>query len=273
MNRYEKRKADRVSRLRGAGEKLIAEGAERQGAAMKVLEIIPLGQPIIGAADRSRREKLHARLRRGHEVAEEGRELLRRAAAAESNKAISSDDPDAIQKLRAQLVELEEEHERDKGFNKIILAEKRKGGEWQARAIEQLVAAGLPAPIAKEYTEPDLGGRVGIPSYSLSNRSANMRRIKDRIEGLEKKATSAPPPDEAIGPATISEDREANRVLVTFPSRTTPEQHAAMRRGGFLWARSRGAYVRHASPQAWFLARQLLTKMFPPPAPPAAPPA
>jgi hypothetical protein len=99
-----------------------------------------------------------------------------------------------------------------------------------------------------------------VPHYN--NARANARRLAERITELEAKAAAPVPADEQIGPATIHEDREANRVLVTFPSRISKEQHGAMRSAGFVWARTQGAYSRKASTGAWHAAREALRAMF-----------
>ena len=75
-----------------------------------------------------------------------------RAESAENNRAISSDDPEAIEKLKNKLVSLESERERVKEFNK---AAKKNGTEK-----------------APWYTLPYLG--------------KDIKRIKDRIAQLER---------------------------------------------------------------------------------------
>ena len=176
--------------------------------------------------------------------------LARRAAFAEKNQAVSSDDPEAVTKLRAKLASLEEGREKMRAANAAI----RKGGDVVAR----LVALGFSEPRAKELLKKDPMGRIGFPAYALQNTSSEERRVKERIRLLEARAVAAPRAPETVGDSTISEAE--NRVRITFPSKPSEEVRRSLKSTGFRWSPTAGAWQRFASGGAWDDARRILAK-------------
>ena len=105
--------------------------------------------------------------------------------------------------------------------------------------------------------EPDCMGDVGIPRYRLTNRASNIRRLKERLALLEQTRPEAEP--EKIGDVTIEESD--NRVRLIFPGKPSAEARALLKRYGFRWSPSAGAWQRHATEQARYLARQALKEI------------
>ena len=68
------------------------------------------------------------------------------------------------------------------------------------------VAAGYSEKVAAGLFEPDFCGRLGFPSYELTNNGANIRRIKGRIDELRAAAASAVTQERKVGDVTIRED-------------------------------------------------------------------
>jgi hypothetical protein len=103
----------------------------------------------------------------------------RRAAAAESNRSIFSDDPNATEKLADKIAKLEERQRIMTEANRLVRKQDKEG----------LADLGFSeTAIAKLFT-PDFCGRIGFPSYALTNNGANIRRLKQRLEQLEKAET------------------------------------------------------------------------------------
>lgn len=246
---YEQKVLDRLDRLRARATKKAAESAGAREGAMRMAEHIPLGQPILVGhhsekRDRRYRERIRAGFERSFRLAEEAREMARRADAAESNTAISSDDPRAIDKLRAKLAEVEAENAERMRVNKLW----RKGGR------DACIAAGIdPVLVAKGARNLEL-----MPSWRapfLSD-SANARRIKERIAELERSAVAPAREPMVIGDVRIEEDKDDNRVRVTFPRRPGKEATTVMRRWGFVWSHTASAWQRKATFNAWVAAEQ-----------------
>jgi hypothetical protein len=133
-----------------------------------------------------------------------------RAEAAERNHAISSDDPEALEKLKSKLAALEAQYEQVKADNKAARAAGKEPAPW--------------------YTLPYLG--------------KDIKRIKDRIEQLERLDSQPVTADISFDGGTIHENAEINRLQIIFDSIPDPEVRSNLKRYGFKWARSEGAWQR-----------------------------
>jgi len=136
---FAERRAARIARLEASADKLRKEGESRLGAAHRIADSIPMGQPILRGHHSERRarkdqERIHTNMRKGIDALNEADAADRRIAAAESNAAVSSDDPEAVQKLSAELVELEAERDRWKA----IWAAMRKTTKGDVGAVDAL---------------------------------------------------------------------------------------------------------------------------------------
>jgi hypothetical protein len=124
--------------------------------------------------------------------------------------------------------------------------------------VPHLVALGFTEGRAKSLLEKDPMGRVGFPDYALTNTSSEERRIKERIQQLERRAASPARAPETIGDSTITEAE--NRVRITFPGKPAEEIRRVLKSAGFRWSPTAGAWQRFASEAAWYEARRILTK-------------
>ena len=250
MNSYEQRRAARIERLRARAERKASEANAAHASATARAAIIPLGQPIlVGHHSEGRHRRYRARIdasfRKAHALAAESTELERRADAAESNEAISGDDPDATAKLRAKLAECERRQAA------IVAANKR----LRAGATFVDVAPMLDwwtAPLARLEILASMGHRTIPPT----NGAAEIQRIKARIAELEARA-AAPVREPVIG-AGVRIDEAENRVRIWFEAKPSEEVRARLKSAGFRWAPSVGAWHRHASPAAWYAARRVI---------------
>ncbi len=259
-NAYEAKRAARVDRMRSRAARLRAESEAAHERRRAISGRIPMGQPILvghGSEKRHRRDlkRMDALTRKSLDLAKHADALDRRAAFAEESRAVSSDDPDAVAKLRAKLVSLGQARDKMRAANAAI----RKGGDVVAR----LVALGFSEPRAKQLLESDPMGRVGFPSYAIRNTSSEERRIKERIRQLEARATTPARAAETIGDATISEGD--NRVRITLPGKPPEDVRRALKGAGFRWSPTAGAWQRFASNAAWFEARRVLAARSPAP--------
>lgn len=111
-NRHADRKAWRVYWLKRKAAQKHVEAAALRAQSHDMGSSRPLGQPLQGspARRRAQRNAIERERRvddRAHEAHNEAEELERRAQAAASNRAVYADDPEAIDKLQAQLRTLE----------------------------------------------------------------------------------------------------------------------------------------------------------------------
>ncbi len=265
MNPYEQRQQLRAERLRARSTKLAAE-ADALHATNHTLLGIMNGSPILvghHSEKRHRRDldKMDARLHKAVELTNEAASCARRADAAESNETISSDDPDAIGKLRVKLAELESKRAKAVEANALIRKAQKidKGKNWLPFAWELLQAVGWNLANAQTLTRGDVHGDIGVPGYRLRNWASECKRLAGRIAELEKRATDAPVAPVTVGAYSIVE--EDNRLRVRFPGKPDAETRMALRRAGFLWAPSVGAWQRRPSQQARVFAEALVERL------------
>jgi hypothetical protein len=249
MDAYEQKIAARRERLENAASRASQKAQGLWDSASTMLDAIPMGQPILVGhhserSDRAYRDRAQNKMIRSHEESKRAEELARKAASVGTG-GVSSDDPDAVAKLVAQL----EKCEKDQATYILINRYVRKGDrEGLATATGY-----KPETIAKLF-EKDYCGRVGIPDYVTKNNSANIRRLKARIEELRAKS-QAPEraPVEGDG-FRIVEDRDINRVCVEFDEKPSEAIRSELKSYGFRWSPNRGAWVRQTSNQAWYAA-------------------
>ena len=117
MNKYEEKRQARIDRLNEAADRAEKRASDTYDSARKMSEAIPFGQPIIVGhhseqSDRNYRKRIDDKFESAFREQSKADELRAKAAAAENNTAISSDDPEAIQKLKDKLLGLEESQEK-----------------------------------------------------------------------------------------------------------------------------------------------------------------
>jgi Domain of unknown function (DUF3560) len=175
MNDFESERAAKAARFRQLAEKHANIATGRHFAARERLEMIPLGQPILVGhhsekrhrKDLARIDEHFAKAKEHHDKAEYFR---RRAAAAESNVIIFSDDPDATEKLVDKIERLKKRQGVMKRANHLIRKADREG----------LADLGFSEETIAKLFAQDFAGRAGFPNYTLANNTANIRRLEKR---------------------------------------------------------------------------------------------
>lgn len=221
---YEERKQARIDHLNGAADKAETLSTAQYKRSHDLVKDIPLGQPnIVGRSALPRlREKSWNALGQAVKSEEKANYYAEKAAAAENNTTISSDDPEAIQKLKNKLAALEAERERVKASNKAA----RKNGTESA------------------------------PWYTLPYLGRDIKQVKERIAKLEYIDQM---PDETIpfdGGEIIS-DAETNRIMIRHDEKPDSETIRALRSNGFHWARSEHAWTRLRNLNALYAAKAI----------------
>ena len=241
MNSYERKQAARRARLEARAEAAAKASAAAYNQAHSMAEAIPFGQPILighhsEMRDRTYRGKIHNKFGQAFGLADKAKHYEQKAASVGTG-GISSDDPDAISKLRNELATLDAVHTRMKRANYAIRREARS----------ELAEMGFTPGQIEELFKPDFAGRVGFPSYALSNNRANARRIAERIRVLEARAEGMDVRHEGAG-YVYREDLTENRVMFEFPDKPDADTRDLLKRHAFKWSPSRGAWVRQLTP-------------------------
>jgi Domain of unknown function (DUF3560) len=208
---------------------------------------IPMGQPILighhsEKRDRRFRRRMWDVMGKSVAASDKAEYYEQKAAAIETNQAIFSDDPDAIEKLKEKIAAAVDRQDFMKAGNKIVKSKKLTIDQ----KTEQLKAAGHCTLIL----QPDFCGRVGYADYELTNNNANIRRMKQRLEQLEKALINAVDigdteeeyPDLDL---IVRHARTINRVQLIFSGKPSVQIRNLLKSHGFRWAPSEGAWQRH----------------------------
>lgn len=244
MNSYEAKLERRRERLEARAGRLRREGQARAKRGWEQLELIPFGQPILVGhhsekRDRNYRTRACNAIDKGMALQKEAGELEARAASVGTG-GISSDDPEAVRKLKEQLELAEGLQVRMVAANKLV----RKFKSATPEAIAAFAELGISQAHAVALFEPDYAGRTGFAGYELTNNGANIRRIKARIAELGRKPTETKE-TEAPGGIRMVENAEENRVQLFFPGKPADAVRTLLKSRGFKWSPYNGAWQRH----------------------------
>jgi hypothetical protein len=168
---------------------------------------------------------------------------------------IRSSDSDALERLRAELAQLEADQRVMKAVNAAIRKHRKGGRESQVAALMAL-GMGISAGRADELLTPNSFGDLGFPDYRLRNRNASIRRIQARIKAVSH--TQAAPVIEAQGTAArLEDDPPANRVRLFFPAKPAPGVITTLKANAFRWTPSLGAWQAFRNPESLRVAREI----------------
>lgn len=260
-NPHEEKQKARQERYLLLAEKARAKALARLEQAKKMAEVIPFGQPILvghhsEGRDRRYRGRIHDTFGKGFKLLEKAEYYERRAKSVHGN-AISADDPEAIEKLKAKIETLKTAQERMKAANAAIRKHQKDGPEAQQAALEAL---GFKPDQAKILLAPDVLGNIGFASYSLSNNNANIRRLEERVKTLEKASTLEDRTTEFAW-GKVRENKEINRIQFLFDGKPDGAVRDLMKKSGFRWAPSEGAWQRQWTGSAVYAARDAIQKL------------
>lgn len=165
------------------------------------------------------------------------------------NRVISSDDPNAIQKLQDKL----EMCEKSQKYMKEVNAYYRKNGTCEGfPGMEAARAARLDESVRQAYS----WDKQPFPSYALTNNSAEIRRLKQRIEKLTV--------NQEVGfvgwtfdGGEVVANSEENRLQILFDEKPDEQKRSALKGNGFKWSPSQGAWQRQLNDNAIYAASRM----------------
>lgn len=188
--------------------------------------------------------------------------LLRKLRAIGTEReAVKSNDTSAIDKLRAKLAKREERQQHMKAVNAAIRLKN------QSKGNERLHELGYDDDQINDLRTGanDFCGRPGFPPYMLQNNNAEIRRIKKRIETLEREKEAAAQGNNEHD-ATINneyckvvENADDMRLQIFFDEKPSADTRQQVKRAGFRWAPSIGAWQRQLTNNARHSLRQIAT--------------
>lgn len=243
---YQERKEARIDRMEERAARAQAESTAASKAAHDIMRLIPPGQPILVGhhSERHHRrdlEKIDRNMHKAIEADEKAAYYANRAESAANNRAISSDDPDALEKLEAKLSKLQAAQEQDKALNAHYRKHKTVKG-FPGISDEKA------ARIDKELSELRETVRSPIPAWLLSNRNAEIKRIKNRLAQLRRVDEMEHTEIEFDG-GTIVTNEDINRVQILFDEKPDEATRSKLKAYGFRWSRTEGAWQIQRSPR------------------------
>lgn len=257
MNKYEERKQARIDRLNEAADRAEQRANDTYNSAKKMSDAIPFGQPIIvghhsESRDRNFRKRMGNKFERAFQEQKHADELRASAEAAENNTAISSDDPEAVQKLQEKLKKLEEGQEMMKAVNRYY----KKNGtcvgcelltEDQARKLDEEAKTNY-------YNRP-------FPTYALTNNNQNIRNVRQRIESLKKIEEFEFEPVEFEGGRVVA-NKEINRIQFFFDEKPSEETRSILKGWGFHFSKyNNNAWQRQLNSNGMYATKKVLEKL------------
>lgn len=202
-----------------------------------------------------KKEKQVAAWDKNHEDYEQVERILWKIWNILSSKdVIKSDDENAIEKLQEKVDILKEKQEQMKEVNKAVrLKDAEKGNEilWNMGYTDKQI---------EQLRTPDYCGIIGFPSYLLSNNNANIRRLEGRIKSLQ--ATKSNGTQERKNEFfSVREDVDSMRIQLFFEEKPEPEVREILKRNGFRWAPSVGAWQRTLNENGKYAVKSVLRKL------------
>ena len=140
------------------------------------------------------------------------------------------------------------------------LIRKHKTPEAQKAALLEM---GMNEAEATGLLTPSWANTQGFMPFQLSNNNANIRRIRLRIQQLERAAQRVTR-EEECATYTYREDVEENRIMFIFDGKPEESVRTLLKTRGFRWSPTRGAWVRMFNNEGRWAAervREALDKM------------
>ena len=130
---------------------------------------------------------------------------------------------------------------------------------------------GISEETARKFDAANASGdyfsRQPFAAYRLQNGNAELRRIQERIDSLNKAKETANTNDggganypKAKG-VTVQENAEQMRVQLRFDGKPDEETRTMLKSHGFRWSPSQGAWQRQLTGNGKYAAKQIMQKL------------
>ena len=257
---FEERRQNRKDRYEELADKNRQQSEERYDAARGIGSRIPMGQPVLVGhhSERGHRadlKRIDNNMRKSVEHNAKARYYEGKVQTIENDRTIYSDDPQALQKLKQRLLDLEEYQAWMKTINKLCRSKKLSDEQIAERLEDEygLSTSGIQKLLNPQYSYE----KRGFQSWRLSNNNANIRRIKERIEQLVKAETEETS-EKMVGEVRLIDSVEHNRLQIFFPDKPSAEVRTRLKQQGFRWLRQQGCWQRHRSNTATYQAERIV---------------
>ena len=181
--------------------------------------------------------------------------------------------------MDSELADLQDRHDKRvarqammKAVNALIRKHKlTEVGDGPARLADMAREANHPIDeaVALSVLTPSGFGARGFERFSLTNNNAEIRRLAARIEQVKAKLARAEAVESGeaenrtrwVGNVEIVENVAEDRLQILFPGKPDPETRTALKRHGFRWSPSQGAWQRQLTNAARYAAEQVMARL------------
>lgn len=171
-----------------------------------------------------------------------------------SGGVISADDPSALEKISNKIANLERDQVQMVSINKAWREYAKTGNNSALLKIgfsEEAIIK-IQAEIDRAYSWE----KQPYPGYMLSNRSAEIRRLKGRLSQLERAENITTSEREENG-VRIVENTEENRLQLFFPGKPNEEIRSKLKSRGFKWSPRNGCWQRQLTENARYTVKEM----------------
>ena len=164
-----------------------------------------------------------------------------------------------VERLQEKIDTLTRSQEMMKAANKIIRDKKLA----EIEKVDELVALGFREQVAMELLEPDFCGRLGFPSYALTNNLAKIKDAEARMKRHAAMANRAVDGDEvheySWGKLIVAFGDERYRFV--FDGKPAPEIINLMKSNAFKWSPSNSAWQRQITSNAKYAVKRMIEEL------------
>lgn len=184
---YRERRLAKADRYEEWAEKRAAKSDAAINRAHQLGDMIPMGQPVIAGHHSANRHRSHLKKIRGAydkswEHADKAKSMAGKAATirAQADRAIYDDDPDAIDRLREKLADLEAQRNGIREYNKTC----RKGSPDRS-LLHPVQLQRLEGAEARNDLVFHVNADMSFDSYVAANLGGVISSTRKRIQKLE----------------------------------------------------------------------------------------
>jgi hypothetical protein len=175
-----------------------------------------------------------------------------------STRVIRSEDADAIEQLKAKIKHATQLQERMRTANAII----RTPSADEEKIARLGRECAFNEPRARELLKPDFAGRIGFPTYLLTNNAATTRRMEKRVDALGSEQARESVPFTFPG-GRVEDSAEDCRVRIFHDAKPAPEVIVKLKSHGFHWTPSLKCWSRLRNEAARFAVTQVTSMPWP----------
>lgn len=187
---YDERKERKLERAERFADNADKRAHEHWKTSQALVAGIPMGQPVLVGHHSEKRHRRTLQRSDAHmgKACEEHKKAKRWAGRAEgiaNDRSIHYDDPEAAEKLQARIEQLEAKQELYKAMNKAYRAFLKRPESLDSAPLSDAMKDTV------RNFKPAVCVDRPFPSYVLTNNSANIRRLKKRLERLPRQREQA----------------------------------------------------------------------------------